>query len=316
MTIPEILKELELHRGRFPLEAMQAAIEQQEAITPELLHVLEMVAGDPAAWARRTDCMLHEYALFLLAQFREKRAYPLMEKLFSAPEDTLYDLFGDTVTESLGQILGSVYNGDPTLLERLIEDKKVDEFVRNSAIEAFLVLEHTGQMPRAQVVGYFKSLFDGRLPHDGSYAWCGLVDAVVNMPAPELVEDVRLAFSRGLIDPCYIELENFEEDLLEYNLADSDKYCVITDAIGEMEWWASFHPEDEEPDGFQDQEARLRAVPHPVLPSMEHNFRPREPIDEEPQYDLSVPFVREPKIGRNEPCPCGSGLKYKKCCGQ
>jgi hypothetical protein len=23
----------------------------------------------------------------------------------------------------------------------------------------------------------------------------------------------------------------------------------------------------------------------------------------------------EAKIGRNEPCPCGSGLKYKKCCG-
>ena len=28
------------------------------------------------------------------------------------------------------------------------------------------------------------------------------------------------------------------------------------------------------------------------------------------------PFVREaPKVGRNEPCPCGSGKKYKKCCG-
>ncbi len=23
-----------------------------------------------------------------------------------------------------------------------------------------------------------------------------------------------------------------------------------------------------------------------------------------------------PKIGRNEPCPCGSGKKYKKCCGR
>lgn len=23
----------------------------------------------------------------------------------------------------------------------------------------------------------------------------------------------------------------------------------------------------------------------------------------------------KPKVGRNEPCPCGSGLKYKKCCG-
>lgn len=28
------------------------------------------------------------------------------------------------------------------------------------------------------------------------------------------------------------------------------------------------------------------------------------------------PVVREqPKVGRNEPCPCGSGKKFKKCCG-
>ena len=28
-------------------------------------------------------------------------------------------------------------------------------------------------------------------------------------------------------------------------------------------------------------------------------------------------YVREePKIGRNDPCPCGSGKKYKKCCGK
>ncbi|MCK7579691.1 MAG: SEC-C domain-containing protein [Chromatiales bacterium] len=25
--------------------------------------------------------------------------------------------------------------------------------------------------------------------------------------------------------------------------------------------------------------------------------------------------VRSEKVGRNEPCPCGSGKKYKKCCG-
>ena len=28
------------------------------------------------------------------------------------------------------------------------------------------------------------------------------------------------------------------------------------------------------------------------------------------------PYVREqPKVGRNEPCVCGSGKKFKKCCG-
>ena len=24
----------------------------------------------------------------------------------------------------------------------------------------------------------------------------------------------------------------------------------------------------------------------------------------------------EPKVGRNDPCPCGSGAKFKKCCGK
>jgi len=33
------------------------------------------------------------------------------------------------------------------------------------------------------------------------------------------------------------------------------------------------------------------------------------------RMNLSQPIVRsEPKIGRNDPCPCGSGKKYKKCC--
>jgi len=37
------------------------------------------------------------------------------------------------------------------------------------------------------------------------------------------------------------------------------------------------------------------------------------PEDGEP---VQITFVRDvPKVGRNEPCPCGSGKKYKKCCG-
>jgi SEC-C motif-containing protein len=34
--------------------------------------------------------------------------------------------------------------------------------------------------------------------------------------------------------------------------------------------------------------------------------------------ELPKPATRrnENKVGRNEPCPCGSGKKYKKCCGR
>ena len=34
------------------------------------------------------------------------------------------------------------------------------------------------------------------------------------------------------------------------------------------------------------------------------------------QQKASGTIVKGPKIGRNDPCPCGSGLKYKKCCGK
>jgi preprotein translocase subunit SecA len=39
--------------------------------------------------------------------------------------------------------------------------------------------------------------------------------------------------------------------------------------------------------------------------------------DAEPEAPkIELPIKRElPKVGRNEPCPCGSGRKYKKCCG-
>ncbi|MCX8038299.1 MAG: preprotein translocase subunit SecA [Candidatus Sumerlaeia bacterium] len=38
-------------------------------------------------------------------------------------------------------------------------------------------------------------------------------------------------------------------------------------------------------------------------------------IDGEAPAAKPMPVRRGPKVGRNEPCPCGSGKKYKKCCG-
>lgn len=32
--------------------------------------------------------------------------------------------------------------------------------------------------------------------------------------------------------------------------------------------------------------------------------------------DFEQPIVKEKKVYPNDPCPCGSGKKYKKCCGR
>ncbi len=33
-------------------------------------------------------------------------------------------------------------------------------------------------------------------------------------------------------------------------------------------------------------------------------------------FNRSKQVINESKVGRNDPCPCGSGKKYKKCCGK
>jgi len=51
------------------------------------------------------------------------------------------------------------------------------------------------------------------------------------------------------------------------------------------------------------------SAPASPAPSLEASESPEIP-------KVAVPVVRDqPKVGRNDPCPCGSGKKYKKCCG-
>ena len=42
--------------------------------------------------------------------------------------------------------------------------------------------------------------------------------------------------------------------------------------------------------------------------------QPEDISDIERALSASRPVLAAPKIGRNEPCPCGSGKKFKKCC--
>lgn len=296
MTISEILTELESYTGRFPRKAMEAAVEQREAITPELLRVLEKVAEDPLAIVAQKNYMLHTFALYLLAQFREKRAYPLLVRILRAPGEMPFQLFGDTITESLSRILGSVYDGNPALLQSLVESEDVNEYVRSAAVDGFLVLERNGALPRPEVATYFQELFAGRLARQHSHAWNGLVGAVADLPAPELLDDVRRAYKDGLVDSGFADWEGIQRELLSGSRR-HENYTLIADAINEMAWWVSFEPERRTP---------KKALPQPLLktppppPTQSRTSTPRPP-----------PTV---KIGRNELCPCGSGKKHKKCC--
>jgi len=44
--------------------------------------------------------------------------------------------------------------------------------------------------------------------------------------------------------------------------------------------------------------------------------KPEDVTDLDILLNWPTPQAAEKKVGRNDPCPCGSGKKFKKCCGK
>lgn len=52
------------------------------------------------------------------------------------------------------------------------------------------------------------------------------------------------------------------------------------------------------------------------LPQWDHIFSEEKRKELYKEQKNSGTIRKEKKVGRNDPCPCGSGKKYKKCCGR
>lgn len=61
-------------------------------------------------------------------------------------------------------------------------------------------------------------------------------------------------------------------------------------------------------------EDTVRYLFHIQRPERMERRRVANPVDTK-REEGNKPYVKKKKIGRNDPCPCGSGKKYKKCCG-
>ena len=202
MIIEDILKELShYHQGTFPREALAAAVEQQEAITPHLLAYLQELAdlGENIDEDKPVDMVL--FALYLLAQFREQRAYPVIIKLCSQSTETVEYLIGDAITAGLNRILASVFDGDLNPIKDLIESESTDELLVAAALCSLYVLNQQQQLSRDELLDYYRSLFHGKLPRKESHVWNMLCITSEQLGFAELLDDIRKAYQDNLAGP-------------------------------------------------------------------------------------------------------------------
>src|SRR6516164_739601 len=297
METAEIMHQFERATAKFARAAVEAAEARPEEITPELLRILEETVDRAAQLDAEGDYMAHLYAMFLLAQFRETRAYPLVVRFSSLQGDLLYSLCGDFITEDLGRVLASVCGGELAGIQSLIENEATDEWVRGAALSSLVTLVAAGKKSRDEIVSYFAGLFRSKLVGKWSHVWDSLVCYSSDLYPEELLDDIKQAYEDGLVDPGYIRFENVKRDLavgkdrILARLADDPHRRLVEDTVAEMEWWACFR-EDRAPSRADDglDSKLIRAASSQIRRAT-------------------------PKTGRNEPCPCGSGKKYKKCCG-
>jgi len=60
----------------------------------------------------------------------------------------------------------------------------------------------------------------------------------------------------------------------------------------------------------------VKYIFHVSVNRMPQREKVAEPVATNEGAGAKKPAVKEAKVGRNDPCPCGSGKKYKKCCGR
>lgn len=299
MTLDESITALEKVAFEVPTEALATAEENQADITPKLLDAVRRAAEDSQPLLDDHEYQFHIYAIYLLAKFRETGAYPHLVKLFNLPDEQTLDLTGDVLCEDGPVILASVCDGDVAPIKTIIENEDAHPLLRTSAIATLPLLYMWGERTREEIIAYYKALFESILPKPGNTTvWAGLVTCCGHMQAQELAGHVRQAYADELIMANALPHQEIEAALMGMRPQMIERfirrYRQIQNTAEAISWWRCFSMKQD-------------GTPAPATE-----------IEGEGEGDEGKapenPFANA-NVGRNDPCPCGSGQKYKKCHG-
>src|SRR5919106_1313015 len=193
-------------------DALVSADAHREALVGPLLEALERGIADPIG-APKENASLFCYALYLLAKWREPRAYPYVIGWLSLPEEEPFEIAGDVVTQDGSRILAAVCDGNLEPIMSLIVNRRADEWGRSAGVGALALLAAWAEVPRGQVIDRLLWLAREGLERQPSAVWDSLAVDSADIEALEVFPELRRAYDAGLIDPQCIgrsELDDVE----------------------------------------------------------------------------------------------------------
>jgi hypothetical protein len=312
--LDQILVEL-IAPDEFPREAVAAARQNREALIPRLLEAVKRVLADFDETGKTSDIAI---AVLLLAEFRVKDALPLIWKILRLPENADEEMLGDAVDCFVPQILAEMIDS-PDELDAASLDESIGAVQRATIMAAYLECVFDGRLTRTEALARQGELLRRMIENNDSAAIEWLLLSLMHLSPVELLDEIEKAYHSGVAHGEFVTLAEFQKvpqrgedefrDALE-DIADRRK----TPMLEQAERWYS---------GSLIQQF-LEQSDYEEWPDEEYGESEDWLEDEEefgrPMVVGAAPPVAtirydQPRIGRNDPCPCGSGKKYKKCCG-
>jgi hypothetical protein len=277
--------------GRLPKFSLAVCTLRIEESAPPLLKLLERAAAGEVLSIPEQNLFFR--GLFVLGAARVGTGWQPLLQLLRRPEAELEDRLGDALTESLPSIAAGLFVDDTDSLFEAIADPSIHESAREALFGAATYLVWDGRIERERMQRFLVHFFEHRLAERWNMAWIGWLRGISLLGLRDLAPLAHQAWDEGHIVPDYLERDEFEDELAqaEQNPADQARFepykLGYIDDVSEALRWTDHDDRD-----VADDEA-----------SFAKGWLPGEP-------------VRNPlrNVGRNDPCPCGSGKKAKKCC--
>lgn len=287
-----ILHEL-MRADGWPLEALRAAGRRRSQMVPLFIEQVEKyLRADTTQYDN--DAPLF-FVFHLLGDWKEVSAYRPFARLLRCPSEAIDAAIAEGITETVHRVMAAVFDGDPLPIYNIILDEGADEHVRARMCETLAILVMQGKLDRDAASAFLRDCWISLQPRDGCFVWHGWQSAIALLGLVELRGMVRDAFERKIVDRRWLQFRDFERDLEQavrspataWQSRIGENLTPFGDITDELSGWY----------GLSDQNERcLNGEREELLPAAEP--------------------IRNPMrgVGRNDPCPCHSGKKYKKCC--
>lgn len=262
------------------------------------------------------------HALLLLQQLEAHEALPAVLEFLRQPEDLLDFWLSDLITEDTWQVIYATGKNDLPALEGFLKEPLNFTYARSAVSTAIsqLVMHHPER--RGEAIELYRRLLRFYYENKGNQEVVDytlnayIIGDIVDFNGKELTDEMKLLYGEGMADE-FIEGEwedvwerlRTEDAKREFSKKELRDIYAHIEALHKFELSAA--KEEEENDYEDDDE---------YYDDDDGGFTDYEEVNTEGGtlfYSGSEPYKREEKkVGRNDPCPCGSGLKYKKCHGK